>query len=107
MYLNAAHPLMAALAEGQPDPELDRIREALDFDIARQLITGALANRDFLVDPDGFPGGSVGAAVRRLCRGVLFQYSSLEELSVRAKGQPSRFEADLQAAISLYWGTAE
>jgi hypothetical protein len=107
LYLNASHPLMSALAEGRPDPELDRVREALDFDVARQLLSGALANRDFLADPDGFPPGSVGATVRRLCRGVLFQYSSLEEIAVRAKREPSRFEADLQAAISLYWSTGE
>jgi hypothetical protein len=107
LYLNAGHPVMTAVALGDPDLELDRIREALDFDIARQLVIGALANGDFLADPDGFPPGSVGATIRRLCRGVLFQFSTLDELAVRARREPARFEADMQAAISLYWGAPE
>ena len=103
LYLNQAHPRMAAVASGQSDPELDGVREALGFDVVRQLIAGALADREFLADPDGFPAGSVGATVRLLCRGVLFPYSSVEELAHLALSRPSRFEADLQAAVSLYW----
>ena len=103
LYLNQAHPRIAAVASGQSDPELDGVREALGFDVVRQLIAGALADREFLADPDGFPAGSVGATVRLLCRGVLFPYSSVEELAHLALSRPSRFEADLQAAVSLYW----
>ena len=95
---------MTSLASGESDAELDRIRETLRFDIARQLVSGTLSNGDFLADPDGFPPESVGATVRRLCRGVLFPYSTLDELAVRVKREPARFDADLQAAVSLFWG---
>ncbi len=103
LYLNEAHPLMAGLAAGAADAETARIRETLKFDLARELVTGALANREFLDDPGAFEAGTVGATIRRLCTRVLFPYSSLDELAVRAKRSPSRFAAELQAALQLYW----
>lgn len=107
LYLNDAHPMMAGLAAGATDAETARIRETLRFDIARDLVSGALANREFLNDPGGFGAGSVGATVRRLCTRVLFPYDTLDEVAHRARTAPSRFAADLQAALGLYWDAAE
>lgn len=103
LYLNDAHPLMAGLAAGAADAETARIRESLKFDLARELVTGALANRDFVEDPGVYEAGTVGATIRRLCSRVLFPYSSLDELALRARTSPSRFAADLQSALQLYW----
>ncbi len=103
LYLNDAHPLMGRLASGATDAEIARIRETLKYEIARELITGSLSNREFLEDPSAYEVGTIGAAVRRLCTRVLFPYSSLDELAVRARTSPSRFAAELQSALQLYW----
>jgi len=103
LYLNQAHPMMGSLAGGTEEPDILRVRETLKFDLARELITGALANREFLADPGAFDAGSVGATIRRLCTRVLFPQWTLDELARGVKTAPARFDAELQAALELYW----
>ena len=102
LYLNQSHPANAALTSldaGAPGPTL---RDALRYDIARALIRGALANEAFVQGSEVYEPGSIGDALRRLCSHVLFPYQSLEGLASRIERDPSRFDADLQAALGIF-----
>lgn len=102
LYMNATHPVMPGLAAGARDPASVVILEALKFDIARQLLTGAFRNPEFVRDSLGYEDGTVGATLRRLCTRVLFPYESIEVVAHRATRDPARFEAELQAGLRLF-----
>ncbi len=106
LYLNQAHPIMSRLAGGITTAEVERVREALKFEIARELVSGALADRNS-GGPGGFLGGFVGPGMRRLIARVLFPYATLDEVARTSRTAPGRFTAELQAALDLYWSEAE
>ncbi len=107
LYLNDKHPLMTRVASGPADAETACIRETLKFEIARELITGALTNNEFCANPGSYDAESVGAAIWRLCTRILFPNRSVGELAAWARDSPSRFAAELQSALKLYWQPVE
>jgi hypothetical protein len=102
LYMNAAHAAMPGVAAGAKDPASAAIVETLRFDIARQLLTGALRNAELVHGAASFEDGSVGATLRRLCTQVVFPHDSVEAVAHRAAREPARFEADLQARLQLF-----
>jgi hypothetical protein len=99
LYLNAAHPDVDALRRGDDDPRTAAIRSVLRWDVARQLITTALQNDEF-VERDAYPPDSVGEALAFTVRS---HFPTEDPRSLRALLQrdPTRFTARLQAACGL------
>lgn len=104
LHVNTRHPKSALIREPDGSDEARALSEQVRFDVARQLISGALRNREFLDGTVAYPDGSVGKVVVTLCRQMLFQHSSLSRLAGRLQDNPSTFEAELQAALRLHMG---
>lgn len=102
LYINSLHPLAGALSMAATDPGTSAAREALSYDIARQLVTGALENDNFVRGSEEYEAGSLGEVLRRLCTRVLFPYQSVPSLAKLAEAEPGRFAADLQASLRLF-----
>jgi hypothetical protein len=85
-----------------PESPADRaILDTLRFDVARALITGALANPDFGDAPE-YEAGTVGRAVGGLIR-ALFQFAPAD-VRPRLVEDPARFETDIQGRLGLFGG---
>ncbi|GAB4523342.1 MAG: hypothetical protein OHK0046_36910 [Anaerolineae bacterium] len=93
LYLNSVHNVvLEALADNQSTSDV--FENFLLFDIARNLILGALANPQFVEDPLQYPDDTIGAVINGLIREYFPDYTvtSLYKMSQNR----SLFEAQLQ-----------
>lgn len=100
LYINARNPLVVrAISENRRD---DRgIREAIRYDIAQRMIYGALSNPEFVVSPDSYEVGTIGAAVRSTIRTY---FPNIPIKWVRDLAQrPDTFNPRLQERLRLFW----
>lgn len=103
LYLNAGHEtIREAVSTSAPYPSQARIREAIAFDVARTLIFGALSNPNVADGDEPAQPGSVGDVVRRLIE-VTFPVEAIDGLRNRSVTHRGRLEAQLQAAMRLFW----
>ena len=67
----------------------------LTADVARQLISGAIENPDFVQNPKGYAKNTLGAVIYGLIN-VTFQGMSINEIKNLQNGQTAKFEAMIQ-----------
>lgn len=102
LYLNSGHPpLCEALAANPPLAQHRALREALRYDVARQLILGAIGADEETWDAAASDPESTAAAVNRLMR-MTFPHESLSSLRLRRSEPLARLEARLQAGLRAY-----
>jgi len=102
LLLNHRHERVAALLRERPPSDAARVLwDALRFDIARQLITGALENETFIENPAMYPDGTLGATLRRMLS-TYFPHDSVKTLKALVAQNPTRFETALQAGLSAF-----
>lgn len=97
LYLNASHAELSERLEAN-DATTDSILEAMQMDVVRQLISGAVASEDFRQHDGPFEPDTLGDLTIRLIRVYFPGYSAkaLAELRVR---NLALFESQLQASI--------
>ncbi|NKY52040.1 hypothetical protein [Nocardia vermiculata] len=78
------------------------VMEALEADIARAMVNHALHDSEFSDEID-YEDDTLGATLQELI-GRLFPARSIEDIRLLADNSPSRFEAELQAAVNLFGG---
>jgi hypothetical protein len=103
LYINSGHEsLSRALAAANPTAAERVVREAIEFDVARTLVTRALASDEFWRNSSESEPGSAGDSVATLI-GALFPNDTLEGLRAKWHADPQRIELQLQAAAGLFW----
>lgn len=103
LYLNTDHPTMAE-ALNAPDAASSRLlMAALQHDVGRQLVLGALMSDAFVSREDKWPRDSVGEVVSRLIA-HRFRGESATSLRQRLEQEPLQFEAVLQDRLRLFGG---
>jgi hypothetical protein len=100
LYINAGHERVKLAVSGRNESD-HAIREVIRFEVARTLILTALADEEFVSNPDRYPDGTVGAAVSRLFR-ILFPTESLKSLQQSCQQYPNFFECRLQHNLRLF-----
>lgn len=101
LYINLRHERVKQAVSGLN--KLDRaIREAIRFDVARVMIAAALNNEEFMSQPDTYPDGTIGAALRRLLY-ILFPGESFQTVQKQFYHYPQHFEGRLQHSLKLFW----
>lgn len=100
LYINSRNAVIVRAVTAS-EPEDYGVREALRFDLAQQMVFGALNSEEFIGAPASFERGTVGAAVRAML-GLYFPNYSIRELSALAR-RPETFIPRLQAAVKLFW----
>lgn len=100
LFINARHERIVRAVSKQL-PEDYGIREAVRLDLARTLIYGALANSEFVEEPDSYKPGTVGAAVRNMLR-LYFPETHFSQLSTNSQ-QPQSFDPKLQDRLRAFW----
>lgn len=99
LYVNSRHPQIAT-AVSDIRPETAGIREAVRLDLAQTLIRGVVQNPTFLENPDRYPPGTIGAAVRAMIR-LYFEGYTLESVQQLTR-QPHEFSAYLQEKMKIF-----
>jgi len=94
LFLNSDHPAVEQLLAGSGAPEVAGVESLLRFDIARQLIVGALNSAAFLDEAD-FEAGSVGHHLRGLLAQT-FPGRTATGLAQEMRQRPGHFESLLQ-----------
>jgi len=100
LYLNGEHPMMKRMLAGGEDEAIQMVRSALEWDVARSIVTHALENSDFVHGFGTFPSDSLGEMVEFLA----YKYwPGRDAKSLRAlkEGNPGRFEYQLQAGLAF------
>jgi hypothetical protein len=105
LHVNTGHPKARLIREPDGTDEAIALSEQVRFDVARQLVSGALRNKEFVDGTADYADESVGRVVLTLCRQMLFQHSSIARLAGRLQDNPSTLEAELQAALRLHIGS--
>lgn len=102
LLLNQRQPMTARLLREDPPSEASQMLwETIRFDVARQLIEGALANEEFVRDPNRYEHGTIGATLRRMMT-VNFPQHDIRTLAALAGRSRAQFESLLQANLRLY-----
>jgi hypothetical protein len=102
LFLNSArHWFRDILTAGGQSPVSAAMESAMQFDVGRALIQGALDNDEFLSDPRAFDDDSIGGRLRRLLI-LLFPGETPETLRYNRGTDPQGFEATLQAKLRLF-----
>ena len=102
LYLNEGHEVVrAAVTANPPEPHQQAIRRAIEFDVARSLILGALRADPAAWDKAAGEPGSIASVVNRLLR-VVFPQESLEGLRNRYRTTPQRVEVKIQDGMRLF-----
>lgn len=100
LYINSRNQtVVRAISENRPEDH--GIREAIRYDVAQQLIYGAISNSEFIEAPESFDRGSVGAAVRSMMRTYFPNYPL--KLVIQRAQRPAIFNAELQERLRLFW----
>lgn len=101
LLLNQKHPASELLRQDSPSPAAKLVWDVIRLDIARQLIMGALANDDFVREPEEFAEGTLGATVRRMIR-TYFPHESIPTLRSLGARNPALLESRLQASLRAF-----
>lgn len=101
LYINSRNPAVVR-AVTRSEPEDYGLREALRYDLAQQMILGALRSDEFVEAPASFERGTVGAAVRGMLS-LYFPNQTVWEVGALAR-KPETFIPKLQAALRAFWG---
>ncbi|MDB6167938.1 MAG: hypothetical protein JWM88_802, partial [Verrucomicrobia bacterium] len=102
LLINRRHArVVTAATRTAPDPESRAIWSSILTGVARELITGALADEAFLENPNQFEPGSVGDVARTLLERA-FAKESPKAIAERIQTKPDLFECQLQAAFNLF-----
>jgi hypothetical protein len=99
LYVNSRHPQIAT-AVSDIRPETAAIREAVRLDLAQTLVRGVLQNPTFLENPDRYPPGTIGAAVRAMIR-LYFEGYTIESVQQLTR-QPHEFSAYMQEKMRIF-----
>lgn len=102
LLVNEKNTVMAEAVQRVKSPRVqDRlVIEALYADVARSMVNHALRDSDFDDEID-YEDDTLGATLQELI-GRLFPSRSIEDIRLLADNSPSRFEAELQAAVNLF-----
>ena len=101
LYVNSSHQTMRrVMTDPGSDAEARAVMSALEFDLVRQLVSGALDNPEF-DDGVDFPDGSLGASLVALL-GWCFPGDSLASLRGLRDVAPARLESRMQQAVRLF-----
>jgi hypothetical protein len=102
LYLNESHEVVrAAVTASPPEAYHQAIRDAIEFDVARSLIIGALRADPINWDKAASEPGSIASVVNRLLR-VAFPAESIEGLRHRLEVTPQRLEVRIQDGLRLF-----
>ncbi|GEM_PF-815223 len=102
LLLNQCHPVTAVLLRETPPSDAAQILWAtIHFDVARQLIEGALTNDDFVTNSDYYAEGTLGATLRRMMN-VYFHAHEIVTLQALVTRSRTQFETLLQANLGMY-----
>jgi hypothetical protein len=100
VLVNARRDAIVAAAGWRSDPASLAIRSMIFFDVARSLVTGALANEEFVTGGREFEPDTVG----RMLSDLLDRFwpgAAPAVLARRMAETPHRFESELQARTGL------
>jgi hypothetical protein len=102
LYLNEGHEIVrAAVTANPPEAYQQVIRDAIEFDVARSLILGALRADPGPWDQAAGESGSIASVVNRLLH-VVFPTESLEGLRNRYTATPQQLEVKIQDGLRLF-----
>ncbi|PPJ18128.1 hypothetical protein C5E44_11935 [Nocardia nova] len=106
LLVNEKNTVMAEAVQRVKSPRVqDRlVMEALYAEVARSMVNHALRDSDFDDEID-YEDDTLGATLQELI-GRLFPSRSIQDIRLLADNSPSRFEAELQAAVNLFGGVA-
>lgn len=91
---------VTAVEEGAAGLEAAAVASMIRFDVTRTLVHGALTNREFVENPEGFEADSVGRMLFELL-GRLWPGAEPTGLAARLAATPHRLESELQARTGL------
>ena len=99
LYLNAGSALITKELgpTGSTNPFLE---DALELDLVRSLIEGALENPEFMANPKAYESESVGGMLRNLIRRTFGE--SPRAVRELRRTNPSAFDADLKAGSRVF-----
>lgn len=103
LYLNQDHEVIARAVAEPTDPRSQVIMASIQFDVARQLIRGALCNPEFVQRDTPYEKETVGRAIQRLLKSR-FKGQTPAELRNELDADPDRFDAVLQDKVGLFGG---
>lgn len=104
LFINSAHQRIAqAVTNEPPSAEADAIRSAIYFDVARTLVSGALASEEFVERDGDYADGSCGRVLYVLIQ-MLFPGDALPGLRNAATERTDHFNTDLQGRLRVFWG---
>jgi hypothetical protein len=96
LLVNSEHNrVRESVLSGSEGPGADVVRALVHFEVARTLISAALANEEFLDAPESFDEGSTGRAISDLIR--LNWEESPSVLAAKMRDYPRQFEMELQS----------
>ncbi|PRP93150.1 hypothetical protein ENSA5_44890 [Enhygromyxa salina] len=102
LLLNQSHRVTAPLLRESPPSDAAKLLwDTIHFDIARQLVEGALTNDDFVENSGHYGEGTLGATVRRMIE-VHFPYHNITTLRALVVRSRTQFETLLQASLRMY-----
>jgi hypothetical protein len=101
LYLNLDHQVIARTVRETGDPRSRVVIEAIQFDVARQLIRGALSQPDFVARDTPYPKESIGRIIQRLLK-TRFRGERPTGLRAEMQEDPDRFDARLQHELALF-----
>ncbi len=102
LYLNSDHPRVKRMLEFPKELDVRIFQGAMQYDVARTLIRGALLNPEFIQRDEPWPTDSVGKTIWLLFRS--FTGDSPETLRQMMDNDVARFEARLQHHLGLFQG---
>ena len=94
LFLNSRFKDTVALASAGNS----ELQDLVSIDIARQLISGALSDEEFCLNPKGFPDNSVGMAAWNLIQ-LCFPGLTASQARDWLRHDPARFEAIIQSSM--------
>ncbi|WP_227980734.1 hypothetical protein [Nocardia spumae] len=106
LLVNEKNAVMTEAVQRAKSPRVqDRLAmSALYGDLARSLVNHALRDSEFDDEID-YEDDTLGATLQELI-GRLFPSRSIGDIRLLADSSPSRFDAELQAAVNLFGGVA-
>lgn len=101
LLVNSGHePMPSLLRSGSADPRAPMLRSFVTFDIARELVTTALGNDQFVREPERFDDGTIGRMIFELIT-LCWPGAQLSALRARFENDFSRVSAELQAKFGV------
>jgi len=105
LLINSLHPSVSRAVAGHVSVQSrsHAIRQAVYFDVARELILRALRQHDFVERDGDYGEGTCGGVVTDLLR-YIFPAEKLSSLSGMAETTPELFSSVLQARLAVFEG---